>query len=348
MRGVEKETKTLFEKRFSDEEKELLYDELVGIYYPEENYKEYLEKIRAVFERNKEMFSDLIAVRNLSRQPPHYYGCVKVTNLPVDKEIPWPESNHCQLKKIEKKTYVSENALTLIGMIFGEPYSMYCEGKGLVNNLIPKKCSIKDLTGLGSNSDLGFHVENAAARFLPKVDCSPKALMFMGVRQQENPPHTPITDTREALKLMAKKEIEELMSSHFRVKLPYRWRNHGENYNILTTDFIPLIEYKEGFLLTNGAFYGDMLFEPKTTEAERVAQKFKEALETVKFRPIVTPGEIIIVDNRVMYHSREPFTALFNEEGHAHRWIQRLFVTEDISRFADWDIKSDRVFAPKF
>ena len=103
------------------------------------------------------------------------------------------------MKRIEKPSYLSENALLLVATLFGEPYSMACEGRGLVNNLIPTQATSTDLTGLGANSDLRFHIENSALRFLTGRDCSPKALFLTGVRQDITPPLTRLSDARPAL-----------------------------------------------------------------------------------------------------------------------------------------------------
>ena len=339
---------TFFIKEFTAEEKYLLQNELVSIYYPNENYDSYIQKIANVLERNRPLFSDLIQIKNLSQQPPHFYGGVKIKNLPIDLVLPMPPKNGGGYKRIEKSTYISENILTLFGLIFGEPYSMHCEGRGLINNLIPKEDAIGDLTGLGSDTELGFHIENVALRYFPKKDCSPKALLFIGVRQQTEPPYTPMSDARKALDLLNHDDIVQLASPAYRIKLPYRWRKVKKAYASLLTDYIPIIQWESAYLINNGAFYGDMLIDVKTLEARRAANKFIAALEQVKYMPVVSPGELICIDNRVMYHSRKPFKAVFDEQGRAHRWLQRLFVAEHLDKFSDWKHEDDRIYSPMF
>lgn len=270
---------------------------------------------------------------------------MKFKNLPTDNNVPMPPIDQSLYSRIDKKSYISENILVLIGLIYGEPYSMYYESKGLVNNLIPLKNAKKDFTGVGSAVELGFHIENSALRYMTSKNCSPKALLLTGVRQQENPPITPIADAREALKLLCDEDIKMLFKPHYKIKLPYRWRidKNSKNYK---TEFIPILNKVNESLFCNGAFYGDMIEEVKTERAQTALKNFEKALYDTMIQEVIKPGEVVCIDNRVMYHSRFKFDAKFNSNGQAYRWIQRIFVTEDLSNFEGLVKNSDRVYSP--
>ncbi|MCP1064758.1 hypothetical protein M5G07_01160 [Serratia symbiotica] len=78
-------------------------------------------------------------------------------NVPVDKEVffsPCPN----QYTPSAKLGSISENFLVGISSLIGEPYSMYFEGKELINNLIPKRKAKKEYTSLGFNVKLDFHI----------------------------------------------------------------------------------------------------------------------------------------------------------------------------------------------
>jgi len=325
----------ILEIRLTNKERENLYNDLSQIIYPANNYCKYLNKIKLVLNKHYSVFEKAMSCNNLSHSSPKFYGVIKFVNLPIDKNIIMPPTDSKNLIRIEKKTYLSENLLLLIGQIFGESYSMHFEGKGLINNLIPVKNSVKDLTGLGSDNELGFHIENSALKFLAKKKCSPKALLLIGVRQQKRPPYTPISDARDALDILSSKDIELLSNSNYKIKLPYRWRINKE-YSNITTEYIPIIESDKNAFCCNGAFYGDMIQEIKSEEAKVALDSFIKALYKTMRKEIVNPGEVICLDNRVIYHSRFPYDAKFNKSNQAYRWIQRVFICENLSHFDDW------------
>ena len=88
----------------------------------------------------------------------------------------------------------------------------------------PLKKSVKNYTGEGSSVELGFHIENNALRYFSYEDCSPKCLLLEGVKQQDTPPYTSISDGRDALKLLSDFDIRILSKPLYKIKLPYRQR----------------------------------------------------------------------------------------------------------------------------
>ena len=290
------------------------------------------------------IFQKAIKYNNLSESFPNFYGAVKFINLPQDDNISMPPVDQKIYSRIDKESYVSENILVLIGLIYGEPYSMYDEGKGLVNNLIPLKDALNEFTGVGSGVELGFHIENSALRFISQNNCSPKALLLGGVRQQRNSPITPISDSRDALRLLNDDDIEILSQPIFKIKLPYRWRVN-KNRNKYKTNRIPIINWEKNHLHCNGAFYGNMIGEIKTSNGRRALDNFQKALYKTMHQEVIKPGEIICIDNRVVFHSRLSFDAEFNKNNQAYRWIQRLFVTESLDNFKGLVKNSDRLFS---
>src|SRR5262249_26294910 len=189
---------------------------------------------------------------------------------------------------------------------------------------------------------------NAALRFMTGRECAPKALFITGVRQDRSPPYTRVSDARLALDLLGAEDRRLLASPAFKVRLPYRWRTYGPGYAATTTQFIPLVECRPGGTVINAAFYGDMIAEVASPRAQAAAERFEEALEQVAVNEIVAPGEMLGIDNRCTLHARTPFPASFDEAGRAHRWAQRIFITDDLENFAGWDVTDDAVFAPNF
>lgn len=341
-------TTQVYTKALTDACRDRLKARLSAIKYPQDGYSLYLAQIANVRKSVVDEFADLGCFLNDTVNDRERYAAIRIVNLPVDEEVPLPPADGGSLKRIERERYLSENLLTLVASLFGSPYSMFCEGKGLINNLIPSRRASNELTGLGATSDLRFHIENAALRFMTGRDCAPKALFITGVRQDRSPPYTRVSDARLALDLLDPEDRRLLASASFQVRLPYRWRTFAPGYAGVTTTFIPLVEFRPGGTVINAAFYGDMIAEAASPRAQAAAERFEAALEEVAVNEIVAPGEMLGIDNRCTLHARTPFPASFDEAGRAHRWAQRIFITDDLENFAGWEATDDAVFAPNF
>jgi L-asparagine oxygenase len=339
---------TPLELALSISQRDILKQDLLSIVYPGDGFNRYVDSIKEASHHLKSILSPLRHFLASDVHPDERPGAIKITNLPISEYGEKPPLNHANLVKIDKTNYISENILTAVAVQFGEPYSMHCEGRGLINNLIPTRSTSSQVTGLGADSDLRFHAENSALRFITGNDCSPSALLLTGVKQESNPPRTRLSDARLALKLVSDTERTILQSPLYAVKLPYRWRGYAAGYDTLHTRMIPLIEEDRNGLIVHAAFYGDMISYCANVEAERAAKAFEEALESVAHDEVIAPGELIAIDNRTTLHARTPFKASFDEEGRAQRWVQRLFISRDLGAFSDWATPNERVFAPTF
>ncbi len=338
----------VYVKRLTNLERDTVENSVRHIDYPDHGYLPYLKEIAIAREHVQSIFADLIERSDLSRSYPHFTGTIKIENLPTDENVSRPPIEGGNLKKINKDTYVSENVLVLISSFFGQPYSMYCEGKGLVNNLVPAQTTSSQLTGLGAASDLRFHIENSLLRTLTPRDCSPKALFLTGVCQDETPPFTRVSDARPALALLSDEDRHILSRPLYRIKLPYRWRTFRDGFDQVLSDPMPLIKFCPNGMTVNAALYGDMIGEFETAAAERATQNFEAALEEVAINEIVTPGEILCIDNFVTLHARTPFDATFDDQGRAHRWAQRVFVSDTLDNFHNWEQSDHGVYSPVF
>lgn len=331
-----------------EHEKSLLENLLYDIRYPSNSFAEYVRSIRLKTLLSRNLFSRLFNFVDEQVRLENRPCAIKIENLPIDKNPPVPSPGASFQKHILKETYLSENILTLIANLFGYPYSMHYEGQGLVNNLIPNIETSKDITGLGATSDLRFHIENAALRFLNGGrDCSPKALFLIGVRQDEHPPKTRLSDVRLALKLISSETRAVLEAENYKIKLPYRWRDQNQAYASAETAYIPLLQSTPSGLTAHAAFYGDMIIDMRTNAAGAAAKEFEAALEEVAVDEIVSPGVLLGIDNRITLHARTPFKATFDELGRAQRWVQRIFVTSSLDNFTDWLQTDTNIFAPK-
>ncbi|WP_371141431.1 hypothetical protein [Burkholderia cepacia] len=124
------------------------------------------------------------------------HGSIEIDNLPIDDDVKGSPRFE-ETGRSFKAGVLSENVLVALSTLAGEPYSIAHEGRELVNNLTPHKATARDYTGLGSEVELDFHIENAAQAHMPEGDTSPFALLLLGVRSEAGGgPYTRLADAR--------------------------------------------------------------------------------------------------------------------------------------------------------
>ena len=273
------------------------------------------------------------------------------SNLPfmTFKNLPFEDVNSSpsigESWKKCKKTCLSENLIAMFAAIIGEPYSISFEGYDLVNNLVPYKETTEDYSGLGSNVELDFHIENAALKFSQLGDFSPRGLFLNAIRLGgNNRPNTRVSSGKEAIKTLNNKQLSELYKSNFILKVPHRWRDSFTSDKDIT-GLIPAITGNLEYPTFHLAFYSDMMFGV-TLEAQNALEALHSAVRKCSIARVICPGEMMYVDNRYSFHSRDKFKATYDSDGRAHRWLQRVFVSDSLWDFRNM-IHNKRVFMPE-
>jgi len=269
-----------------------------------------------------------------------------VHNLPVDTEITGSPSFYETGSQFKNGT-LTENLLTAVGAVIGEPYSIAHEGQELVNNLTPHLEHSNEFTGLGSQVELDFHIENAAQHYLSTGDISPLALILLGIRSQAGVPGplTRLADSRLALAQLDQDDLHTLSSPSFVIRVPYRWRNATPTPQE-NTGLVPLISGAVGQPRVTVAFYPDMVL-PINKTATAAFRRFYDAIKEVAIGVEISPGCMVIINNKFTLHSRDAFTPQFDENKRAYRWIQRVFVSESLWNFRGYSRIGSRIFEPK-
>lgn len=291
------------------------------------------------------MFPDkLLRLLEKQRTSLEPLGYIIINDFHLDDEVSGSPRFH-ESGSMYKTGCISENTITAISAILGEPYSIKFEGLELVNNLTPHKESREDYTGLGYDVELDFHIENAALKFMADDCYSPTGLILLGVRMDVNNigPKTFVSDAREALKLLSPSDIEILYGNNFVIKLPYRWRVESD------VDMTPPCSMLSGSRerpRVSAVFYPDMVM-PLGDKAAKAFKNFYSAIKMVSSGVHITPGKLIYIDNRFVLHSREKFNATFDEFGLGYRWIHRVFVASDLWPFRSFEQYGTRVFTPR-
>lgn len=338
------EEKSIIEVTLSTQVKKKLAQEFKDIRYDSLGQERYIQLIR------KKIYQVLpVALINTltsQRSADRLASAIVINNVPIDATI-YGSPGFEQTGKHFKSGNLSENIITAFASLVGEPYSIYFEGQELVNNLTPQAKTRFDYTGLGSEVELDFHVENAALQYVSEDDYSPSGIFFLGVRIDKTiePPKTFIADTRKALKLLSTYDLEILYNANFYLNLPYRWReifSHG-----CTMVKCPIIKGTLNKPRVSVAFYSDMIL-PINHAAKMALSHFHQAVKETSEAIQITPGKLVYVDNRFTLHSRERFTPTYDKQGCPYRWIQRVFVSPSLWAFRNFQTAGGRVFSPHY
>lgn len=320
-------------------EKESVRDALIDICYEPTGGRDYIHLIRmTAYQKFPQRL--LKKLESLKDNDASY--CV-FENLPVDDAFGSPQGDADSLKF--KSGYLSENVLVALGSLIAEPYSIKHEGPKLVNDLVPHPEAVGEYTGNGSDLELDLHTENAFQAHDSRGDTSPLALLLLGVRGDPCGvgPKTWVADARQALQILEKVDIELLYGKHFIIRQPYRWRNSSTRTK--ETHVYPILSGPLTHPRVTAAFYPDMVIAADY-EARNSLLRFYDALKSVA-RPLdIQPGKLVYINNRFMLHSRDSFTPTFDPAGHAYRWVQRLFITNNLWNFRSFNTAGGRIFEP--
>jgi L-asparagine oxygenase len=330
--------------KLDDSEAASIRAALAGIEYDPGGGAEYLATLRkAVYSRFPDRMIRLLEA--LKESSGFHIPYLVVDNLPIDGNVTGSPSFH-ETGAAFKEGVLSENLLSAIGAVIAEPYSIYHEGRELINNLTPHLRNARDYTGLGSLVELDFHTENAAQAHMPYGDTSPIALLLLGIRRQsgDDEPETHLADSRQALSLLSDDDIRYLRERHFIIRVPYRWRGtmSGPQDN---TDLCSIVSGPATAPRITVAFYPDMVL-PVNQNARTALENFYQAIKSVSFGVRITPGRLVYINNRFALHSRDKFSPTFDQNGRANRWVQRIFLAPNLWNYRVFDRTLERIFDP--
>lgn len=318
---------------------------LRGIEYDPAGGAAYIGALRrAVYARFPERLVRLLEVIKSSNGAAHPY--LVLDGLPIDTGI-HGSPQFSETGRQFKDGVLSENLLVALGATIAEPYSISHEGRELVNNLVPHKENAQEYTGLGSEVELDFHIENAAQAFMQEGDTSPQALLLLGLRGAPDGagPLTRVSDARLALARLSDEDLEQLYGRHYIIRVPYRWRGATPTPRD-NTELCPIVSGPLELPRVTVAFYPDMVL-PVNARARQALDNLYREVRAVSEGIAIQPGRLVFINNRFALHSRDRFAPSFDAQGRAHRWLQRIFVSTSLWNFRAFGRRSERVFDPR-
>lgn len=320
----------------SSDEKAVVLRSLSKVRYDAEGGPSYIQSLRM---RAYREFPGRLLEKLESLKSNDASYCV-FDNIPIDEVFGSPtESGPVRCKS----GFLSENVLAAFGSILAEPYSIRAEGRGLINDLVPLPEAVNEYTGCGSHVELDLHIENASQVHDRHGDTSPLGLMLLGLRTDPYAlgPKTWVSDARRALALLANDDVELLYGKHFIIRQPYRWRLSARSYkdSLLSCILTGPLSHPR----VTAAFYPGMVVAVDD-DARAAYLRFYAALKQVSVPIDIRPGRLVYINNRFTLHARDKFNPTYDGNGHAYRWVQRLFLASDLWNFRRFAVSGCRVF----
>lgn len=240
-------------------------------------------------------------------------GRLSVTNLPIDvASLPGTPN---EADSVERSVTVPAAIAMLLGLQLGEVIAYRDEKQGaMVQNVVP----VRSLAGSQSNGGsvpLEFHTENA---FHPD---RPHYVGLLCLRPaHEGQVGTRVASIRRALPLIDDASRAILHEDRFVTAAPPSFR--------LASRSAPRP------VLEGSADDPDLCVDFHATtaldeQAARALARLREALTEVRADLVLSPGDMVFLDNRLVVHGRVGFQPRYDG---SDRWLHRVFVHLDSRR----------------
>lgn len=204
-------------------------------------------------------------------------------------------------------------------MFLGDPIAYEEEKEGLlIQNICPVQGQEKKQENTSSNY-LNFHTEDGFHPY--KLDY----LALIGLRSdQERKAQTLTVSIRNAIHAIPSTAIMLLRQPLYRLHPSSSFKLMNDEMDLSVK--IPVLT---GHLLEPEMCIHYSSMEAENAEAEWALNTLKKALLQTVVAFTVLPGDLLIIDNRLVAHARTPFRPTYDGKD---RWLQRMFTMVDFRR----------------
>jgi L-asparagine oxygenase len=233
-------------------------------------------------------------------------------NMPRDPSLPdTPTDGKCPTGK---PTFVSEYALLGLAQFIGHPFAFEDERDGeLIHQIVPDPRAEDSRSSLGSRIELELHTECTFS------DLRPQFQLLGCVRSGgSGVASTLVVPAREIVARLPDDILETLWSAEYRVACPESFRAA-----------LGGIVYSEpGAIFRGPRSRPEVRFdsggtEPLTVRAGEALHALRRVLPAVSIDCYLTPGQVLLLNNRACLHGRRSFRATYDG---SQRWLQRVYV----------------------
>jgi L-asparagine oxygenase len=267
------------------------------------------------------------------RNDPRAYGAMVLRNLPIDDELPPTPLDGRPSRN--KKTFVSEACVLGISQILGEPMGYQNEKEGdVIQALCPVPAEAHATSSESSDVELGFHTDFNFDPHNPERPynvLNPDYIVLLCLRgDAKHEAYTLYADARDICRRLAPAQLQLMREPVFQFAASYSFTRSGGDTTIWSVPS-PLLtgppEFPEISI--------DLLCGVRgmSEEANALLDQIREVCKSpgVATSVCLTPGELLIIDNRKGAHARTAFTAFF--DGY-DRWLHRVYVRRSL-----WELR---------
>ncbi|WP_035841506.1 clavaminate synthase family protein [Kitasatospora azatica] len=260
------------------------------------------------------------AVRRFRRHSgPH--GTLVIGGLPVDQAaLP---ATPAVLGSVQREAAVPAAVLTMVACGLGDPLAYQAEKSGaLVQDVVPVPGQ-ETFHGNAGSVPLSFHTENG---FHPHP---PDYVVFLCLRADHDQlAGMRVAGIREALPLLTPAARQALFAPEF-ITTPPPSFGTGAATGEPAAEPRPVLS---GAAEDPDIRMAQLVTTPLTPRATAALAEFGRACEATARTLRLSPGDLVVIDNRVTVHGRTAFQPRYDG---ADRWLQRTYVTTDLRRSRD-------------
>ncbi|MFI6006791.1 TauD/TfdA family dioxygenase [Streptomyces sp. NPDC051366] len=224
---------------------------------------------------------------------------------------------------VQRQATISAAVLTMVACGLGEPLAYLAEKSGaLVQDVVPVPGQEK-FHGNAGSVPLSFHTENG---FHPHP---PDYVVFLCLRaDHDRIAGMRVAGIRQALPLLTPASRQALFAPEFIITPP---PSFGPGAAAGESDAEPR-PVLSGAAEDPDIRMAQLVTTPLTPRADAALTEFGRACEATARTLRLTPGNLVVIDNRVTVHGRTAFHPRYDG---ADRWLQRTYVTTDLRRSRD-------------
>jgi L-asparagine oxygenase len=276
------------------------------------------------------------------RSDPGAPAALLIRGMPIDEDLPPTPS--LPSSRPAKAGHVSEGSILSIAVLLGEPVGYADEKCGsIVQDVFPVASEANASSNESSSSNLDFHTELAFSRRHPEWPLDhacPDFLLILCLRQDpKRQASTYVIEARALCERLSPEHIRVLRAPNFELRAPYSFTRGGDGSRpwsspvslIRGPDWSPTI----AFDLACG-------LRAKNADGEEAIQALRDVarepgvVEAIK----LTPGDLLVLNNRRCAHARNTFEARYDG---SDRWLHRVYVRRSLDGLQDVAAASWRV-----
>lgn len=249
------------------------------------------------------------------------HGTLVIGGLPID-EAALPATPALP-GSVQRRATVPAAMLTMVACGLGEPLAYLAEKSGaLVQDVVPVPGQ-DTFHGNAGSAPLSFHTENG---FHPHP---PDYVVFLCLRaDHDRTAGLRTAGIREALPLLTPADRQALSAPEFITTPPPSFSPDAAANKPEPTPR-PVLS---GAAEDPDIRMAQLVTTPLTPRATAALSAFGRACEATARTHRLTPGDLVVIDNRVTVHGRTAFHPRYDG---ADRWLQRTYVTTDLRRSRD-------------